>query len=79
MTPPLNVTPGLIDGRLWWEQSSDYWDLPFYSELGLTAPPDRDDALAAREQLFAMRELNDEGDLAPMWPEMPAVNTEPDI
>ena len=45
--------------RLWWEQSSDYWDLPFYAHFGLNAPPDRDEALAAREQLWAMREFPD--------------------
>jgi hypothetical protein len=47
---------GVVEGRLWWEQSSVAWELPFYSELGLTPPPDRDDALAAREQLWAIRE-----------------------
>lgn len=71
--------PGLVEGRLAWEQTSDYWDIPFYSELGLTALPDRDDAIAAREQLFAMRELRDEGDLAPLGLEMPAGPAQPDL
>lgn len=72
--------PGVIEGRLWWEQTDVYWDLPFYSEMGLTALPDRDDALAAREQLFALRELAGEGDLAPMWPERATAEpVEPDI
>lgn len=50
------------EGRFWWEQQSAYWDIPFYADFGLTELPDRDDALAAREQLWAMRELWDEGD-----------------
>lgn len=50
--------PGIIDGRFWWDQKSEYWDLPFYSELGLSTNiyMDFDDALAGREQLFAIRE-----------------------
>lgn len=71
--------PGLVDNRLWWEQTSDYWQLPFYSEMSLTALPDRHDALAAREQLFAMRELFGEGDFAPLTLEMPAGPAEPDL
>jgi hypothetical protein len=72
--------PGVIEGRLWWEQTDVYWDLPFYSEFGLTQPPERDAMLAAREQLFALRELMDEGDLAPMLPErVTADAVEPDI
>ncbi len=46
----------MIDGRLWWEQSSDYWELPFYAEAGLIGPSEQDDRLAAREQLYAIRE-----------------------
>lgn len=53
--------------RLWWEQTSVHWELPFYSEFGLNAPPDRDDALAAREQLFAMQAFQC-GEFAD-WPE----------
>lgn len=79
--------PGLVDGRLWWEWTSDYWELPFYSELGLNAPPDRDDALAAREQLFAIRAFllgefaEDPEETHPMLPEhhAVAVNFKPDI
>lgn len=46
--------------RFWWEQTSDYWEIPFYSEFGLSALPDRDDALAAREQLWGQREWEEE-------------------
>jgi hypothetical protein len=49
---------------LWWEQTDWYWELPFYAEMGMRPVVDREDWLAAREQLFAMRELSDEGDLA---------------
>lgn len=53
-------SPGIIDGRLWWEQSSEYWELPFYTEAGIfggdAVLPDRDDWLAAREQLWSSRE-----------------------
>lgn len=50
--------PGIsADGRLWWEQSSVYWELPFFTEMGFTPLPERDEMLAAREQLWAMREL----------------------
>ena len=50
--------PGLKDGRLWWEQSSAYWELPFFAEYGYSVLSfkDRDCELAAREQLFAVRE-----------------------
>lgn len=51
--------------RFWWQQSSFFWDLPFFSEFGWMAPVDFENACAAREQLFAQRELLDEGDLAP--------------
>lgn len=50
----------MSENLLWWEQSSAYWEMPFYSEFGLTELPDRDDALAAREQLWAVREQDDE-------------------
>lgn len=60
----------MIEGRFWWEQTPDYWDMPFFSEFGLSTLPERDDALAVREQLWAMRELEDEGDLGAMWPEL---------
>lgn len=42
----------------WWRFTPDYWDLPFYAEAGLCcdAMTDKDDALAAREQLWAIRE-----------------------
>lgn len=48
--------PGIIDGRLWWQQSSAYWELPFYADYGLYPPKDRRDHIAAREQLWAIRE-----------------------
>lgn len=50
--------------RLWWEQTSWYWELPFFMEVGLAdyaaELPDRDDQLAAREQLFGIREYAEE-------------------
>lgn len=51
-----------LEERLWWEQSSAYWELPFYSDMGLNACEvgDFDDQLAGREQLFAIRELDEE-------------------
>jgi len=55
--------------RLWWEGTESYWnDLPFYAELGLCAEvmDNRDDELAAREQLWAIRETDDE--IQPMMP-----------
>ena len=62
--PPYNPDfyegPGVIEGRLWWEQTDVYWDLPFYAEMGFTALPDRDEALAAREALWALRENCDD-------------------
>ncbi len=48
--------PGIIDGRLWWENTAAYWDLPFYTEGPYSPPSERDDELAGREQLFAIRE-----------------------
>lgn len=66
---------GVIDGRLWWEQSDVYWDLPFFSEMGLCPIPDRDANIAAREQLFAMRELPE--DVLPL--ERSTDPAEPDI
>lgn len=60
---------------LFWEQTSDYWDLPFYTEMGLFNSyimlPLRDDWTAAREQLFAMRELDEEA-----GEEVPGLNLE---
>lgn len=43
----------------WWQQGTDYWNLPFYAEMdccceGLAGDPG--DWQAAREQLWAMRE-----------------------
>lgn len=55
---------GVIDGRLWWEQTTVFWELPFYSDIGFNQLPDRDDSLAAREQLWAMRELARENNFA---------------
>lgn len=48
--------------RLWWEQNSAYWDLPFYAEAGICcdAMGNRGDELAGREQLWAIREQDDE-------------------
>lgn len=57
-----------MSGRLWWEQTAAYWDLPFYSIFGMTELPSREDALAGREQLWAMLHMQDEGDLAAMSP-----------
>ena len=44
--------------RLWWDQQSEYWELPFYAEMGIFMPfpQDRGNELAAREQLWAVRE-----------------------
>lgn len=53
------------DHVFFWRQSSDYWDLPFFSEFGLSPLLDFEDTCAAREQLWATRELMDEGDSAP--------------
>ncbi len=50
----------MMNEPFWWQFTSDYWELPFYSEYGLTELPERDDALAAREQLWAMRECDEE-------------------
>lgn len=48
--------------RLWWEQGPDYWNLPFYAEAGACCEimGDADDMLCGREQLWAMRELDEE-------------------
>lgn len=47
---------------LWWESTEAYWDLPFYADAGLNceAQLNRDDELAGREQLWAIREADDE-------------------
>lgn len=45
--------------RFWWEQTSVYWELPFFAEMGICCPElglDRGDELAAREQLWFIRE-----------------------
>lgn len=48
----------MMDDRFWWEGTSEYWELPFYSDFGLDVMPDFDDMLAGREQLWALRELD---------------------
>ncbi len=50
--------------RLFWEQTSDYWELPFFMDIKLydyqVALPERDDQLAAREQLWAILQHDEE-------------------
>lgn len=58
MTDQMAV-PDATRDALWWEGKQEYWDLPFYAEMGMCceAMLKRDDELAAREQLWAIREL----------------------
>lgn len=50
--------------RLWWEQTGVYWELPFFMDIKLydynVAIPERDDQLAAREQLWAILHVDEE-------------------
>ncbi len=50
--------------RLWWEQTGEYWNMPFFMDVALydyqVALPERDDQLAAREQLWAVIHLDQE-------------------
>ena len=47
---------------LWWEGTQDYWNLPFFAEMNACcdAQNNPDDALAAREALWAIRENCDD-------------------
>lgn len=46
--------------RLWWEQTTVHWELPFFTEMGFSVLPEWHEYQAAREQLWAMRELDEE-------------------
>ena len=57
---------GRAKDRFWWELGETYWWMPFFAEMGLNCEAmfEREEELAAKEQLWAIRELADEGDLA---------------